>query len=122
MKNNFNFSLRGGGEVRIAQDFLGQHVAKDFFHRHGMTANSPGGEKGASAMPFAVFKAGSIGIVLPSKLDAELGEGNSVGLLRITLGFLNLPNQAGLHSLPPQHNQTKKHCAHGSTVLLFYPY
>ena len=53
-------------------------------------------------MPLAVFQAGGIGIMLSPELDAEFGEGNPVGLLRITLGFLNLPNQAGLHSLPPQ--------------------
>jgi hypothetical protein len=54
-------------------------------------------------MPLTVFQAGGIGIMFTAKLDAKLGEGNPVGFLRITLGFLNFPNQARLHILPPQH-------------------
>jgi hypothetical protein len=68
-----------------------------------MAANSPGREKGTGTMPLTVFEAGSIGVMFSTELYAELGEGNPVGFLCITLGFFNLPNQTGLHSLPPQH-------------------
>jgi len=82
------------GEIRVAQDFFGQHIAQYSFHGHGMTANLPIGEKGAGAAPFTIFQAGGIGIMFSPEFQGELGEGNSVGLLRISLGFLNLPNQA----------------------------
>jgi hypothetical protein len=70
-----------------------------------MTANFPGREKGAGAIPLAIFQAGGIGIMFSPELYTKLGEGNSIGLLRVTLRFLNFPNQAGLHGLPPQYNQ-----------------
>jgi hypothetical protein len=56
-------------------------------------------------MPFTVFQAGNVIIMFTTKFDTEVREGNSIGFLSITLGFLNFPYQARLHVLPPQYNQ-----------------
>jgi len=57
-----------------------------------MATESPTGEEVAGTMPLAVFIASIIVVILPAEFYGELGEGNSVGLLCVELGFFNLAN------------------------------
>jgi len=57
-----------------------------------MATESPTGEEVAGTMPLAVFIASIVVIILTAEFYGEFGEGNSVGLLGIALGFFNLAN------------------------------
>jgi hypothetical protein len=103
-RQSFCQLLDFGHNVRVAAGFFGQHFVQDFFHGHSMTADFPGGEKGAGTLQLAVFQTGGIGVVFPSELNTKVGEGNPIGFLSVTLGFFNLSNNTGLHFLPPHNN------------------
>jgi hypothetical protein len=96
--------LEFGHDIGIAAGFLRQHFIQDFFHCHGMSTDFPGGEKGTGTLQFAIFQAGGVDRVISPKFYIKVGEGNSIGFLGITLGFFNLPNNTGLHFLPPHNN------------------
>jgi len=57
-----------------------------------MATESPTGEEVAGTMPLAVFIVSIVVIILTAEFYREFGEGNSVGLLGIALGFFNLAN------------------------------
>ncbi len=83
--------ILGFGKV-WRKNLWGQHLSKNPLYSHGMAACSPTREKIAGTMPFLIFVAKDIVIMLASKTCGKLGEGDAVFLLGITLGFLNLTN------------------------------
>lgn len=54
-----------------------------------MAAYPPPGEEGAGTIPFPLFVAEGIAIMLASKTHCEISEGDPISLLGITLGFLH---------------------------------
>jgi hypothetical protein len=57
-----------------------------------MAAKSPAGEEVAGTVPLAIFVASTVVIILTAEFYREFGEGNSVGLLGVALGFFDLAN------------------------------
>jgi len=55
-----------------------------------MAAYPPPGEERAGTIPFPLFVAEGIAIMLASKTHCEISEGDPISLLGITLGFLHL--------------------------------
>ncbi len=62
-----------------------------------MAAHVPLREKVAGTMPFFVLIAHSVSTVFASKFGTELLKFDPVWLLCVALGFLDLPDEAGLH-------------------------
>ena len=55
-----------------------------------MAAYPPPGEERAGTIPFPLFVAEAIVVMLASKTHYEISEGDPISLLGITLGFLHL--------------------------------
>jgi hypothetical protein len=79
-----------------------------------MTALATCGEEIATAMPLPFIITECMIVVLPSEIEAEFRKGNAVSFSSIALGFLNLADQAGLHTSP---FKAEEH--HPKSVVLF---
>ena len=84
--------------VRIPSVVGNEGPAQDFLQRHGMATQTPAGEEVAGAVPFAVFVAGIIVVILSTEFHFQSGKGDTVSLLGIAVGFFNFANKAGLHN------------------------
>jgi hypothetical protein len=63
-----------------------------------MATQTPAGEEMAGAVPFAVFVAGIIVVILTTEFYFQFGKGDTVSLLGVAVGFFDFANQAGLHN------------------------
>jgi hypothetical protein len=79
--------------------FVCQHVSQHDLHGHDVTAGTQdlAPERGAGAIPTFGSKPDLIVIVVTANRRIEGLEGYTVGFLRISMCFFNLPDHAGVH-------------------------
>jgi hypothetical protein len=107
MERHISLSILSDKLLMRCLSLYWEHIAEDFLQRHGMAAQAPIGEEMAGAVPLSIFIAGVIIVVLATEFHGKLGESYPVGFLSISIGFFNLPDQAGLH-MPSLLNVKKR--------------
>ena len=80
---------------------MGQHLVHDSLEGHGVATESPGGEKMTPATPIAGVKLDFVYVVVALKRAFQAGDGDPIPFLRVSPGFINLPDNAGVHQHPP---------------------
>jgi hypothetical protein len=76
---------------------LGQHVFKQDFNCHGVSAAIVGHEKLAVTLKFAIVERYWMIVIVTVKCNLKLVETETFGVFRVALGFLDFSNQSVVH-------------------------
>ena len=91
----------GGGGIQRRLRLLGQHHTKDLLEGEDVGAGLPGLEVVAVALPAIGIEAHAMRVVVATEGHAHPFDGDPVQLARVSVGLLDLADDAGVHRSPP---------------------